>query len=320
MRPLPLTLLAVAVFSLTAGPCLADQQALALLNKVEMATRTAGTLSAKFTYSVTTAAGETRDEGTVRLMKPNYARIAYRPAGMNYSRLIVSDGRTLWQVTLPDNKVTQEEADPKGQNIRVFGSLLIQAFFNAFTAVKQNIDGSDALDGVKYGGTQTVDGARCETLVSHHDGETDTLFVGPDNVIRRYVAEFSDNGKPGHMEATFSDVQTGSPMSTLDFLYTPPPPRPAPAPAPPLLANGTNAPDFTLPGRDGAPHQTVRQPGQGRAARVLDVLVGAESAVPDTGQRCRRALRRQRPDGAGGERLGRARQGGGVSGEAPRTR
>ncbi|MBV9849952.1 MAG: redoxin domain-containing protein [Armatimonadetes bacterium] len=234
----------------------ADRRALAILNRVEARTKALGTLTADWTYTVAFPDRVLRDEGSVILKKPNYAAIAYDP-DTPASRRIISDGTTLWTFYPPTDSYWKVPADPRGQNIRVGDSLVIQAFFNAFTAVKQSAHANNDLSDLHYAGTERLDEVSYRILERRTNGTlangapspfVQRIYVGPDDLIHRYVLKFRVNGRPGSEIAELQDIRAGAPLSASAFTFTPPTPSEAQAPPP---AMGTPAPDFIALDRRG---------------------------------------------------------------------
>ena len=240
----------------------ADRRALALLNRVQARTQAIKTLTAEWTYTVAFPDHIQRDSGTFELSKPNQAAIVYDPHTPFY-RQIISDGTTLWTFYPPTDSYERTAVDPQGANIRVWDSLVIQAFFNAFTAVKQSAYTQNDLSDLHYAGTERVDDVPYQVLEHRMIGTiaggvqspfVQRLYIGPDDLVHRYVLKFEQNGRPGSEVAELANIKTGAPMPAADFAFTLPPsaiPYDAKAPHPPLPAAGTPAPDFTAQDRQG---------------------------------------------------------------------
>ena len=240
----------------------ADRRALALLNRVEARTKAMGTLTAEWTYTVAFPDHVKHDSGTVEMQKPNYAVIVFDPNTPFYRR-IVSDGTTLWTFHPQTDSYDKTPVDPQGQNIRVWDSLVIQALFNVFSAVKQSVYTQSDLSDLHYAGTERVDDVTYQVLEHRMIGTIEggaqspfvqRIFIGPDDLIHRYVLHFQQDGRPGSEVAELENIQTGTALPAADFAFTPPAnatPNEAPVPPPALPAAGTPAPDFTASDRAG---------------------------------------------------------------------
>jgi len=204
------------------------QTVLALLNKAQAAADRDKTLTADFSYVVNDAVGGLRkDSGTVRLMKPNYAAIAF-DTGLPTATEIHSDGQTLWTYHPATHLYEREEADPQGKNINVWRLITVGGFFSVYTWVRQGIyaDPSE----LHYRGKEIVDGVECDVLehlmTGHLHGKPvpfdQKVFFGPDGLIRRFTLDFTIDGKPGTEYADLTNIRLGTPMLPADFAYAPP--------------------------------------------------------------------------------------------------
>ena len=225
-------------------------------------TKATQTLTAEWTYTVAFPDHVKQDSGTVEMQKPNLVDITYDPH-TPFSRRIISDGTTLWTFYPPTDSYEKTPVDPQGQNIRVWDSLVIQALFNVFSAVKQSVYTQADLSDLHYAGTERVDDVTYQVLEHRMIGTiaggaqspfVQRIFIGPDDLIHRYVLHFQQNGKPGSEVAELENIKVGAPLPAADFAFAPPAsatPYDAQAPQPPLPAAGTAAPDFTASDRTG---------------------------------------------------------------------
>lgn len=214
-----------------------SQQAVALLDKVQAATEAAKTLTADFTYTSVTphdSGPATRhDEGTARLMKPNFADIEANIAfdsDARYSEHIVSDGTTLWTYYPATNLYTKARADSHGKNINVWRLITIGGFFSVYTWMRQGIYVGD-LSELTYAGKETVDGAVYQVIEHKMIGTIlgkacpfdQKIYIGTDNLIHRFTLSLTRDGKPGSELATLTNIKTGQPMTPASFAFAPPP-------------------------------------------------------------------------------------------------
>lgn len=103
-------------------------------------------------------------------------------------------------------------------------------------------------------GTDRVGGVLCQkvytSVVSDYNGrriyERRTWFLGPDHLVRRCIARFSDDEEPGMVrDATLHKMEPNRVLDTKRFAYRPPEGvTPVQGQTMPLLASGVVAPDF----------------------------------------------------------------------------
>lgn len=241
-----------------------DPRVTSLLRRVEAASRATKTMTADFTYSVTGIKRIQFVRGSVRLMKPNFARMEFsyiaEPA---YPNVFASDGKKLYIFT-PNNfntqtrsftpdpaftpesgakaasgmggngKITSTPVRPDGADIRLWDSIAIQSFFDVQEGISylyhQNVSE------LRYEGEQTLDGVKYR-VISHYftngniPGKETTpfwqrLYIGPDDLIHRYVLEFRSGGRPGVQIMRLENIRRNAqaPLTTADF--TAPTPTP----------------------------------------------------------------------------------------------
>lgn len=224
---------------------------------VVAATMAAQTMSADFIYSVHTQNPAQEVRGSVRMMKPNLIRITYssiaRPA---YPSLIASDGTTRYTFTsssfrgrfpysspqgfdslleakhasgliLGGGKITTNIVEPDGSNLQLWDSVAVQAFFGPERAINRHLGDIDNFD---YEGEETINTVNYRVLY-HHVPSADIaggertpfdqrIYVGPDNLIHRYVLEFMSAGNPGKQVMELSNIQVNVPMRPEDFAFS----------------------------------------------------------------------------------------------------
>lgn len=242
----------------TAAP---DLRTALLLQRVQAAYRRADTLTADFTYSVTSVKRQQIVEGTVRLKKPNLARVTYshlREPG--FPSLIASDGKQFFTFTpesfdtetrrfqnLPfdgetgarqasgsvagGGTITAAPVAPDGVNLRLWDATPVQAFFDPLAAIRNTIYTADP-NRLRFEGIQTLNGVPYRVLRHFHPsgniagGEQtpfeQRLFIGPDDLIHQYVLEFRSGGRPGVQVVRLRNIQVNQPIEDADFAFTPP--------------------------------------------------------------------------------------------------
>ncbi|HEX5322146.1 MAG TPA: redoxin domain-containing protein, partial [Capsulimonadaceae bacterium] len=226
-----------------------------------------------------TQAGQTRVTasrvvGTVRLMKPNYVRIAGWEEKQTGSggwqkgalrEVYASDGATFYHWEDSDNEYATAPARPNGDYLQLGFDLPIMTFFDPRTravrmARMQKATRSFSLRSL---GTQTFDGALCSVIdfggeqqVEGKPSDVDQRFyIGGDGLIHGVSISYRNTQQTSTTTCTLSNITTDAPMNAASFAYTPPSGAHQPAPPPPLLANGTRAPDFTVQDPHGNPIQ-----------------------------------------------------------------
>ena len=235
-----------------------------LLRQMQVATAQAKTLTADFTRIYSNGK---RVQGQVRLMKPNFARIAYRsPAPGGATIYAASDGKTLWRFPYIGKKEYEvEDVDPRAEGlVRWVEGKPIQFFFG----FKANYWDGPAIK-IEYKGREVWNGIRYNIIQTTYDSSKDAeyggqygklryivkLYISPRHMLHRYVYTLiSQNGKSSG-EFGLSNVRVNVPLRKRDFSYTPPKDakEAIQEPEQPLLAPGTVAPDFTVQNRNGKP-------------------------------------------------------------------
>ena len=259
----------ILVLLASTGPCgaqntaqtdTADSSAVALLRRIQTTTLAAKTITADFTYTVTSVKQQQMVTGKMRLMKPNFARLTFsyiaRPA---FPNLVASDGTNIFTFkpssflpdrtfakgpfdswrgalcasgALPDGgTISVTPAHPDGYNVHLWDAMPLQAFFNPEVAVRQYLYVSN-LDELDLDGEQELDGVTYKVL--HHrveggniaGGENSDfeqrLYVGPDNLIHMYVLEFTSAGRPGIQVMRLRNIKVNVPLTKSSFAFTPP--------------------------------------------------------------------------------------------------
>lgn len=224
-------LFAAAFLALSATTAHADPKAQALLEKVQAANEAARTMTADLTYAVTSVKRTQRAEGTVKLMRPNAALITFSQLiGAPFTRLIASDGTTVWKFDPKQNTYQKQAVNAQGKNIRLWDAAPIQAFFDVPSAMRECVYVRDP-DAVKHAGEETVNGVnyqvlehRMQGLVSGGESSpfTHRLYIGPDYLIHKHMLLFQSGGQPGVQVAELSNIKTNVAMTAAEFSFKPP--------------------------------------------------------------------------------------------------
>lgn len=182
-------------------PTRPDPRTVALLKRMAAVARATRTMTADFTYSVTSVRRQQFVTGSVWLMKPNFARITFSymdsPA---FPNLVASDGKTITTFTPAS---FQEEtrtfradrpfepalgakqasglepgggtfhsspapADGAQGGIHLWDAVPIQAFFDPVTAIRSYIYVADP-NTLKYDGERVLDGVTYRVLSQHFE-------------------------------------------------------------------------------------------------------------------------------------------------------
>jgi len=239
-----LRLVILAVASLSTVPTRADEQAEAILEKSAAKAHTTQWLSAEIEMSWQTPGQPLkRSMGSVKLMKPNYARINLR--GDSALRVLASDGTTVY--TMPDAstyKVTL--ADESGANIdEPWWGLPFRYFFtqsfNPF-GPKPDIGAKTS-----YVGEEVFQGQKLRVV--EVNGEKPMvyrtrLYISQQYIVLRTIVKFGDGA---FFEAAISNVRTDRPFTSAEFQFAPPITATLKEPAEAkMLAIGEKGPEFSL--------------------------------------------------------------------------
>ncbi|HVG28664.1 MAG TPA: redoxin domain-containing protein [Pyrinomonadaceae bacterium] len=229
-----------------------DGRADALLAEATAASRGAQTLAADLEVSWKTPGKPLRKSaGTVRLMKPNFARVVV--AG-DYDDLdtLASDGRTVYTLHDP-TRYTKAAADPQGKNVdSPWWALPVRHFFTQ--SVNPFGPAPDATAKTRYVGEEIVEGETFQVV--EVAGEKPMPYVarfhvGADRLIRRSVVEFGQGERGASFRAKLTNVRVDQRMSKSSFRYAPPATARPDDLSAKLLPVGQAAPQFTLPTPDG---------------------------------------------------------------------
>ena len=258
-----------------------DPAALALLQKVQMASQKMHSFSADISITTHSQKNDFRHISTIYFMKPNFGReVSYdmekNPASGLWKksnvRTIVSDGKLNW--TISGLQCFQSVDDSAGN--AVAANSLGMDFFNSgnsLLSMLQNPNTSSNITTVRDAGTQSISGAACRVLEIRRSTslehevrkgqaapggvilQTSRFYINADAVICRM--SLADN-IGGSGDAQLTNIRVNPPLTPAEFQYTPPPglqiekESDGPHPSLPLLAVGTPAPDFTATAPDGS--------------------------------------------------------------------
>jgi outer membrane lipoprotein-sorting protein len=237
---------AIVLAVLGAAPCRADARADALLKAVTATTRATQTLRADLSVSQSSLGVTQKLAGTLRLKKPNLARIVLTEPD---NATIASDGKTLWILMTADNQYRKMDVDAKGNDLDFIGSVLISQFFDP-----QSLGSFGRLSYARsqYVGQETV-GKQTFQVVELTSQKPVAykikLYISAQKRVLRLVADYTQDREAHHLVASLANVKTDTPLPTASFAYTPPKSAQfvADTDQSSLLAVGTQAPKFSLP-------------------------------------------------------------------------
>jgi outer membrane lipoprotein-sorting protein len=195
--------------------------------------------------------------GTLRLLKPNYARIQLD------HEVTASDGRHLWELNLNQLTYRRSQPGPLGELIQVPAAPLAGYFFPGRVYTLAARPG----DQVRFGGRQRVGEVECRILAITGDRiGVMRIFIGPDNLPRRMEITNADGSFP--RETTLRNLRVDEKLAAADFAFQLPAGAELEGPQDAkLLPEGSPAPDFDLP-----------QPGGGRL-RLADLRKGSKAVL-----------------------------------------
>jgi outer membrane lipoprotein-sorting protein len=241
----------------------ADEKADILLKQVTAAEKAVRTLTADAVITHDFGGQKQTKTGTVKLKKPNLARIELSgPTGQT----IASDGKTVW---ILDKETNQYFKMPwnSGVVMGMTGLLPVAAFFDSDMFGKGKLPASAMR---RYMGTKTVAGVPYRVVESRQEPVIMQVYIGPDNLIRRSTILFKQGNQTTTMQASLTNMRINRPLANAVFAYKPP-----------KTAKLYQQPDYNsklIPiGRD-APIFSIPAPSGGQTA-LPDALTGKKAVV-----------------------------------------
>jgi outer membrane lipoprotein-sorting protein len=232
-----------------AGPAQAQGDADRLLREMRAAYGRLQSLTADLTLTRRHGGETIRLQGTVKLRKPNLARVELSGP---FSRTIVSDGKTRWTWFSEVNRYRKEAIHPRrASDIQVLWARPVSLFFdperlsfNFQARVRPRLLGTRTLDGTAYRVIEIASDELCK--------ETVRYFIGPDRLVHRMEAELKAEGQQVQVAARLSNLHLNPPLGDPEFAYAPPAGASEYREAE-MARSGSQAPSFTLPGTAGSP-------------------------------------------------------------------
>jgi peroxiredoxin/outer membrane lipoprotein-sorting protein len=244
MIPRFLRLTAAALF--VAGFLHAQESADAVLARVAGKARLSTTLTADIELTWQTPGQPKKtSSGTMRLMRPNLARISLQG---DYPMLtFASDGEQAIVLRDP-NTYSVMKMDPAGKNINSPWWGIPYRFFFTQSVNPFGVEADPDPSARRSVAEEEVNGERF-TVLQTSGGDaaqpySSKIYIGADSLIHRSSITF---GGTAIFDANLSHIETNAPLEAGAFRYVPPPDAHDEGETSKLLAPGANAPDFTLP-------------------------------------------------------------------------
>lgn len=244
---------AVALSLLGGARLAAAPDAEPLYAKARQVTASARSLKAKLRISVIEGKQSGSMTGTVEMLRPNFGRITLQGAGAmakSGTQQFVSTGKKLFVVGVSEKKYFSVPAEPKGDNLfLMFGRILtpVVGFMDPGVIRREG-----AVRGVS---TVTINGKPYQRVaLTAQDAPTERVcYFGKSGLLEGI--ECSSNAASGRvvLKAWLEDLTVNPPLSARQFAYTPPAGftlRDTSSEGK-LLAIGSKAPEFSLPGAFG---------------------------------------------------------------------
>jgi peroxiredoxin/outer membrane lipoprotein-sorting protein len=231
-----------------------------LLQSMILAGRTQRSLSADIVLTWTSHGVERHANGTVRLMKPNYATINL--TGDYPQRLLISDGQSRFVVS-DQPTYTREPIDSRGTGIdSPWWGIPFRFFFtqslNPFGAAP---DPREAFEDL---GSETAEGTVFRVLAAHGEsvmGPYSAKFFFNErlHLLQQTTVQFGDGENAAVFEAKLSNVRLNVPLAPSSFHFVPASGQHAASLADNLLPIGQTAPGFNLPSPNGTPVDLAKE-------------------------------------------------------------
>ncbi len=232
---------------------------------------------------------EIREEGTIRLARPNLAAregwtLLLSKTSGKWERAgkaagVVSNGQNAYALTsLPNGlQYRQTKADADGKNV-LFDVLPLIDFFdsaNSFDRQAAQAQADNTLQNMHIVGTEECEGVACQvvefdvaTMKNKAPYRCHTrLAIGADKRVRHLVSSVKMGDLATEQEFFLRDIHAGDPLGAEVFAYQLPANAVPYTLAPALLTRGVPAPDFTIRDRDG---KTIRLSDYKGKTVVLD--------------------------------------------------
>lgn len=202
-------------------PAHADDKATELLKEVRTATKAAKSLTADLSISQIGGGRDMKASGTVKLRKPNLARVEI---GAPINLAIASDGKDTYMVMKDQNMYQKKAADANGANIDAVFAVQVPLFFTAGTTDTPKALGI-SLANSKFAGTEkrgTLEYQILEVSQGATGEQKFRFFVAPSNLITGMTYEAGQGGRSVKLSCFLDNVKLNQDISTTAFAYKPP--------------------------------------------------------------------------------------------------
>jgi peroxiredoxin/outer membrane lipoprotein-sorting protein len=241
-----------------------------LFAKARKAASAAKSLTGNLRVTITQGKESGKMWGAIRLMRPNYGSIALRGSGpfaKGGIQQFLSTGKQVFVVSTEEKKFLKVAAEPKGQNLfLVLGRILtpVVGFTDPGMIRREGIVRSISAVQVNGKPYQKVAIAAMESPNDRN------LFFGKSGLLEGM--EYVQKGESGNVmfKVWLEDIKLNPPLTAAQFAYTPPAGyslRDTSNEAK-LLAMGSKAPDFKLPGAFGGSY-SLKELSKGKKATLI---------------------------------------------------
>jgi outer membrane lipoprotein-sorting protein/peroxiredoxin len=190
----------------------------AIMKEVAVATGTAKTLSAEITLTQSDGGPVTTASGTVKLKKPNLARIEL---GRPLLQTIASDGKSIWLVQIERMRYQKTDAKPDGNQVASHTMVPVGMFFDPEFC---GFPGA-TIKSSRFAGQETVEGEtyRVVELSGEQPYEfTLKCYAAPTGLVTRTTLRVKLGEKTITFGTVLSNVKIDEPLPDDSFAYAPP--------------------------------------------------------------------------------------------------
>lgn len=268
MRSMLAALLA-GVALLAAGPVRPDEKSDALLKKARESVAAAKTLEADLVATMKIGGRESTNQGTVRLMKPNYGEIKLPGPNRSPGQTMVSTGKELFMSLDALKQYQKQPADPQGGDLIGYTGPAGAMFLAPMTV---GVGGT-----TRYLGMEKVGNATYEVVELTRPGgqQVEKLYFGAKGRLEGSEMTLKTD-QPNQIVVRslwLKNIRLDTPLKVEQFAYTPP--ADFKVYEPPdfnalLLPVGKDAPSFRLPQPAGAGDLALEDTLKGKKAVLVN--------------------------------------------------
>ncbi len=195
-----------------------DADADAILKEIATSTTAAKTLSAVITLTESDGGPVTTTTGSVKLKKPNFARIEL---GKPTIQTIAADGKSIWFVQNDRMRYQRSDAKPGGNQVASFRMVPVGMFFDpefrAFpsaSSTQVRFTGKETLDEVSYRVVEFTGDKPCEFTLK--------CYAAPDGLVTRTTLRLKQGARTRTYGTVLTNVRLNEQLPNEGFAYTPP--------------------------------------------------------------------------------------------------